>query len=108
VLAFNAPAVPEAIADMARALGDPDVPAAVFDLAVAIDAPTSLASIGMPADQLDEAARLIVEAVPGNPRPVDEPSVRGLLADAYEGRRASLGQPAGRATDEVGAMAPRS
>jgi alcohol dehydrogenase class IV len=107
-LAFNAPAIPGAMADMARALGDPDVPAAVFDLAVTIEAPTSLAAIGMPADRLDEAARLIVEAVPGNPRPVDEAAVRGLLADAYEGRRASLGRSAGRAKDEVGALAPRS
>jgi alcohol dehydrogenase class IV len=82
---------------MARALGDPDVPAAVHDLAVSIDAPTSLAAIGMPADRLDEAARLIVEHVTSNPRPVDLPAMRGLLADAFEGRRASLGQLAGRA-----------
>jgi alcohol dehydrogenase class IV len=107
VLAYNAPAVPEAIADMARALGEPDVPGAVFDLAVALDAPTSLAAIGMPADRLDEAARLIVEAVRSNPRPVDERAVRGLLTDAFEGRRASLGHPVGRATTEAGALAPR-
>jgi alcohol dehydrogenase class IV len=107
-LAFNAPAIPEAIAHMARALGDPDVPAAVFDLAVTIGAPTALAAIGMRADRLDEAARLIVEAVPSNPRPVDEAAIRGLLADAFEGRRASLGGSTGRANDRVGALAPRS
>ena len=107
-LAFNAPAVPEAIAKMARALGDPDVPAAIYDLAVDIGAPTSLAAIGMPAERLDEAARLIVEAVPANPRPIDEPAIRGLLADAFEGRRASLGRTAGRSSAKVGAVAPRS
>ncbi len=37
-LAFNAPAVPEAMARMAAALGDPDVPAAIFDLAESIGA----------------------------------------------------------------------
>jgi alcohol dehydrogenase class IV len=90
-LAFNAPAVPEAIARMASALGDPDVPSAVFDLATSIGAPTSLSAIGMSASDLDQAARLVAEAAPRNPRPVTQPQMRSLLADAFEGRRPSLG-----------------
>jgi len=95
-LAFNAPAVPGAIARMGRALGARDVPAAVFDLAVRIGAPTSLAAIGMDADDLDEAARLIVEAIPRNPQPVTFPTIRSLLDDAFEGRRPSLDRTAKR------------
>lgn len=89
-LAFVAPAVPDAMARMARALGDPDVPAAVYDLAVAIGAPTSLEQVGMPADRLDEAAGLIAAAVPNYLRPVTELAMRHLLDDAFHGRRPSL------------------
>jgi len=38
----------------------------------------------------------------------DDGAIRGLLADAFEGRRASLGGSTGRANDRVGALAPRS
>jgi maleylacetate reductase len=95
-LAFNAPAVPDAMAHMASALGEPDVPAAVFDLAVAIGAPTSLAAIGMSASDLDEAAGLIATAAGRNPRPVTQADMRALLEDAYEGRRPSLFATAAR------------
>jgi alcohol dehydrogenase class IV len=107
-LAFNAPAVPAAMARIARGLGNPDVPGAVFDLARSIGAPRSLAEIGMPAERLDEAARLIVEAVTTNPRPVDEPAMRTLLEDAFEGRRPSLAGSVARRTSEAGALAPGS
>ena len=88
-LAFNAPAVPDAMARMAGALASPDVPAAVYDLAVALGCPTSLATIGFPADGIDEAADLIVAAAPVNPRRVTRDAMAQLLTDAYEGRRPS-------------------
>ena len=93
-LAFNAPAVPEAMARMAAALGEADVPAAVYDLAVSLGAPTSLAAIGMREADLDAATRLIVAAAPRNPRPVTEPAIRALLMEAFRGRRPSLGAAA--------------
>ncbi|HUG49073.1 MAG TPA: maleylacetate reductase [Candidatus Limnocylindria bacterium] len=86
-LAFNAPAVPHALARLAGALGDPDVPGAVYELAHAIGAPTSLAAIGMAYEDLDEAADLIVAAAPTNPRPVTRPAIRALLQDAFDGNR---------------------
>lgn len=89
-LAFVAPAVPDAMARMARALGDPDVPGAVYDLAVAIGAPTSLRQVGMPADRLDEAAGLIEAAAPNYLPPVTRPAMRQLLDDAFNGRRPSF------------------
>lgn len=95
-LAYNAPAVQSAMGRMAKALGSPDVPAAVFDLAVALGCSTSLSAIGMPADGLDEAARLIAEAIPHNPQPVTRSGMRTLLADAFEGHRPSLARTAER------------
>jgi maleylacetate reductase len=86
-IAFMAPREPAAIARIGAALGDDDVAGTVFDLAVRIAAPTDLASIGMPADRLDEAARLVTEAVRGAIADVEEPTMRRLLGDAYDGRR---------------------
>ncbi|MEK6190865.1 MAG: maleylacetate reductase [Chloroflexota bacterium] len=89
-LALVAPTEPEAMARIAAAMGNPDVPGAVYDLAVALGTPTSLAAIGLPADRLDEAAGLIVDAVSASSQPADLPSVRSLLSDAFEGRRPSF------------------
>jgi alcohol dehydrogenase class IV len=97
-LALVAPSEPEAMARIGSALGDPDVPSAVFDLAVTLGAPTSLRAIGLPPDRLDEAAGLIVDAIPGAPKPVDIPAIRALLADAFEGRRPSLDRVVERST----------
>lgn len=91
-VAYNAVAVPEAIARVAGALGgsaDATVAAGLlYDLDVTIGAPTSLAAIGMPASGLEEAAaRAAQEIGTGNPRPVDPVGLRQLLDDAFEGRR---------------------
>lgn len=97
-LALVAPSEPEAMTRIGAALGNPDVPAAVHDLAVTLGAPTSLVAIGMPRERLDEAAGLIVDAIPGTPKPVDIRAIRALLADAFEGRRPSLDRVVERAT----------
>jgi alcohol dehydrogenase class IV len=86
-LAYNAPAVPDVVADIAAALGTGDAPGALFDLAAAIGAPTSLEAIGMPADGLDEAARRVVAEAAGNVRPPETDGIRQMLDDAFRGRR---------------------
>jgi maleylacetate reductase len=86
-LALVAPLVPDAIERMAAALGAFDVPGAVYDLARSLGAPPDLASIGMPADRLDEAVELIVTATRGYSMPVRETDIRQLLADAFAGIR---------------------
>jgi maleylacetate reductase len=88
-LAYNAPAIPDVVDDIAAALGSRDAPGALFDLAVAIGAPTSLAAIGMPADGLDEAARRVVVEAAGNVRPPEFDGIRQMLDDAFRGRRPS-------------------
>jgi alcohol dehydrogenase class IV len=97
-LALVAPSESEAMSRIGAAMASPDVPAAVYDLAASVGAPTALSAIGMPAERLDEAAGLIVEAIPGNPKPFDYPAIRALLADAFEGRRPSLDRVVERTT----------
>jgi maleylacetate reductase len=84
---FVAPAVPDQMARVARALNADDAATGLFDLARALGAPASLAELGMARTDLDRAVTLIVEHVSQHPRPADEDSVRALLADAYDGRR---------------------
>ena len=94
-LAYNAPAAPRAMATIARALassqpdgGEPgDAPAAVFDLGRRHGAPTSLAAIGMRAEDLDRAAELALQSPYPNPRPLEGAAVRALLQRAFDGAR---------------------
>jgi alcohol dehydrogenase class IV len=87
VAAYNAHAAPAALALVALALGAPDAVLGLRSLAERLDAPTDLASIGLPADVLDEVTERAVAAVGArNPRPPDAPSLRRLLDDAYAGR----------------------
>ena len=100
VVAFNEPAIPEAMGRVARALDraknvaangssrDGGAAAGLFDLIEEIGAPTALKDVGMREEDLDEAVSLVLEKVPeDNPRPVDEAGVRAILEGAYSGRR---------------------
>jgi maleylacetate reductase len=86
VVAFNREAAPEAMRIVADALQAPDAAQGVYDLEVRIGAPTSLKQIGMPADQLDRAAKIVVEHAYYNPRTVEYEGVRRILENAWEGR----------------------
>jgi maleylacetate reductase len=87
---FNRDAAPQAMQVIAQALGADDAAQGIYDLAVNIAAPVSLERIGMPRDGLDRAAALAVESPYANPRPVDFSGVRGVLDDAYHGRRPTI------------------
>ena len=78
--------VPAVREDVALGVASADAPRALFELAAAIGAPTSLESIGVPADGLDEAARRILTEAAGNVRTPDEASIRQMLDDAFHGR----------------------
>ena len=86
---YNAPAAPDAMNRIARALGADDAPQALFDLAERLGAPTALKSLGLEAADLDKAAALAVETPYPNPRPLTEPAIRALLDDAFHGVRPS-------------------
>lgn len=85
--AFNREAAPEAMRIVAEALGAEDAARGIYDLEKKIGAPTSLKEIGMPEDQLDSAAKIVVEHAYYNPRLVEFAGVRRLLQNAFEGAR---------------------
>jgi maleylacetate reductase len=98
VVAFQAPALPQIMARVARALGERGrrgAAAGLHDLAVAIGAPTALRDIGMREEDLDKAVQLVLEKAPAdNPRPVSEDNLRQLLRDAFSGRQPDEVRPA--------------
>ena len=87
--AFNAPAAPQAMAALARALGSDDPAAAIFNLAQSMGAPTDLKSLGMQEADLDAAAERAIQNTAYNPRPLEFGPVREMLQNAYEGVRPS-------------------
>jgi alcohol dehydrogenase class IV len=91
-IAYNASAAPEAMDRVARALGVASAAEGLFDLAVSLGAPVSLESLGMRREQLDQAADLAVQNPYYNPRPVTREGIRGLLENAFEGRRPTTPQ----------------
>ena len=85
--AYNAPASPEAMSRVARALGTDSAAAGLYDLAASLGAPVSLASLGMRREQLEQAAELAVQNPYYNPRPVTREGIRKLLENAFDGTR---------------------
>jgi alcohol dehydrogenase class IV len=87
-IAYNAPAIPQALEALRRALGGrDDAPRALFDLAGELGAPRGLGSLGMPEDGIERAADLATQNAYWNPRPIERDAIIELL------RRAWAGQP---------------
>ena len=86
-IAYNASAAPNAVARIASALNATSASAGLFDLALRHGAPTSLAAIGMRAEDLDRAAELAVAKPYPNPRALDRAAIRALLQRAFDGTR---------------------
>lgn len=90
VAAYNASFAPAELARLAATFGGRSFAAATFDLLGETGLPTSLQALGFDKALLDDAARITVETDHGlNPGPVTFEAVRGLLDDAYHGRRPS-------------------
>lgn len=86
-LAYNAPAAPEAMAALGRALSADDAPGAVWELAGRLGAPRSLAELGLSEADVTVAAGAAAGQAYPNPRTVTEEGVRDLLKAAYQGAR---------------------
>jgi alcohol dehydrogenase class IV len=86
-VAYNAPATPEAMARVARALDRPSAAEGLYDLAACLGAPTSLAALGLKETDLDRAADLAVQNPYYNPRPLTREGIRTVLENAFRGVR---------------------
>ena len=85
VLTYNAPAVPDAMARIARAIGAADAAQGLYDLARRLNAKLALRDIGMPERGIDKAADLAVTNAYWNPRPLERNAIRDLIARAWSG-----------------------
>lgn len=83
-LAFNAPAIPDVIAQLRPILGD-NPAAGLQELARQIGAPISLAALGMAEDGIDRAADLALANAYWNPQPLTRGGVHALIARAWAG-----------------------
>ena len=84
-LAYNAPAIPEVMAQLSAALGVSDPATALFDLARHVGAKRALKDIGMPRDGIDDATDQALADPYWNPRSLERESLRGVIARAYAG-----------------------
>lgn len=86
-LAYNASAVPEAMAILREALGTSEPAAFLFDLAARLGAPVALQQIGMLEQSLPRAVDIAVGFPYWNPRSIERKGIEAVLADAFHGRR---------------------
>ena len=86
-LAHNAPAAPEAMTALGRALETDDAPSALWELSGRLGAPRSLAELGLGESDLVVAAREVTGQAYPNPRPISVDGVLDVLGAAYEGDR---------------------
>ena len=84
-LAYNAPAVPDAMRRLNEALGADDAAQALYELAGRVGARRALRDLGMPEAGIDEAADRAMANPYWNPRPLEREAIRGVIARAYAG-----------------------
>ncbi|WP_377017653.1 iron-containing alcohol dehydrogenase [Arthrobacter sp. GCM10027362] len=94
VLAFNAPAAPQAAARIATALGQRNAIEGLNQLRKVLGAPTALRDYGLKQDNLEEAADMILPAIPSsNPRATTRKDLLAILRAAWSGTAPTSEQP---------------
>ncbi|KPF92403.1 Maleylacetate reductase [Novosphingobium sp. AAP83] len=84
-LAYNAPAIPEAMAVLRDATGSDDPVMAIYRLAQAVGAPLGLSEIGMAERDVGEAVRTAMGKPYWNPRPLEAEALHSTLSRAWSG-----------------------
>jgi alcohol dehydrogenase class IV len=84
-VAYNASAEPQAMDEIARALGADDAAGGLFELAGKLGIRRSLGEIGMRMQDIDQAADLAVKNPYWNPRPIERDAIRELITRAWSG-----------------------
>ncbi|TJY66248.1 maleylacetate reductase [Arthrobacter sp. CAU 1506] len=86
VLAFNAPAAPDAAARIAAAFGTADAVDGLNHLREVLDAPRALRDYGFTQENIAEAVDIILPIIPAsNPRPATAENLTELLTAAWAG-----------------------
>jgi alcohol dehydrogenase class IV len=85
-VAYNRPAVPDAMNRMARAMRSDDPAGTLHRLVQLIGAPTALKELGMPEAGIGRAVDLALENPYWNPQPITRDGLKALLSDAFWGR----------------------
>ena len=86
VTAFNAPVAAVAASRISSALGSVGPAKGIYDLRAELGIVGSLAELGMREEDIDEAARLAVAAIPAsNPQQVTFENVRDIIQAAWRG-----------------------
>lgn len=86
-VAYNAPAAPDAMARICRALGCDDAASGLYDLGRAVGAPSALSELGFSVEDVERATEIATRNPYWNPRDVEANGIRRLLTDAQSGRR---------------------
>ncbi len=95
VVAFNAPAVPDAMARLGRALRAEDPALALHQLNLELGITVTLSDLGMGPGDLDRATELAVQATYPNPRRANRTEIRKLLGNAAGGDAPRRARPLG-------------
>jgi len=86
-VAYNAPAAPDAMARISRALGCDDAATGLYDLGRAVGAPSALSELGFSVEDVERATEIATRNPYWNPREVEANGIRRLLSDAQSGKR---------------------
>jgi maleylacetate reductase len=90
-LAYNRPAISDALGRLNTALGTTDAPGALFDLAKRLGAPQGLKALGMPESGIDRAVDEVLRNPYWNPRPLEHAALLALVQRAWSGKRPEAG-----------------
>ena len=86
-MAYNTPAAPAAMAQVAAALDVPDAAGGVYDLVAGAGGPLALRDLGLAHSDVPRAAEIASSASYPNPRELTLDGLTGLLEAAWSGRR---------------------
>jgi maleylacetate reductase len=84
-IGFNAPAAPDAMARIERALGVADAARGLYDLNVRLGLPTGLKGLGLREADIGKAVDVVSTVKIEHPRPVSKSDLTEIIRQAYNG-----------------------
>jgi alcohol dehydrogenase class IV len=84
-IGFNAPAAPDAMRRIERALGVNDAARGLYDLNVQLGLPTGLKDLGLKERDIEKAVEVVAAVKITHPRPVSKSDLDNVIGQAYAG-----------------------